>query len=265
MRTARIAVLGLCRTAIKTTSATIISSACQVRQTETTQRKHGGAATAQYISYSLYKALSAASTNCFIYRDILCATHHGYDPTMSFITRVILQKLSHRLLGTVTVTPHATPTACRYTSGRAIAKTSLVVDELRRDLVRARGNLAAEGESARARSLSRKSEVDYKVIATGSSSWPCPTRHLQPAVANKVRNVRGLFHQLTDADGRRNHGVLLALLDLEKRACENGFGSDFEPQDGLLSLIKLGSAVGSVCFSTSVARPSYGKLCRRLL
>ncbi|KAH8104367.1 hypothetical protein DFH11DRAFT_1733844 [Phellopilus nigrolimitatus] len=124
---------------------------------------------------------------------------------------------------------------------------SLAVDDLRRDL-HARGQFEAEGEHAR--------EVcpELKFLAVLDATFAAP------AVAEKVRDVRGLFHQLADADGWRDRGALLALLEHEKRVCEKGFGSDFEPQDGLLSLIKLGSAVGSVCFSTSAARLFYVKL-----
>ncbi|KAH8109148.1 hypothetical protein DFH11DRAFT_1731256 [Phellopilus nigrolimitatus] len=120
---------------------------------------------------------------------------------------------------------------------------SLAVDDLRRDL-HARSALA---------------KFVQKVIATGFLAVLDAT-FAAPAVAEKVRDVRCLFHQLADADGRRDRGALLTLLEHEKRVCEKGFGSDFEPQDGLLSLIKLGSAVGSVCFSTSVARLFYVKL-----
>ncbi|KAH8104335.1 hypothetical protein DFH11DRAFT_1883463 [Phellopilus nigrolimitatus] len=39
-------------------------------------------------------------------------------------------------------------------------------------------------------------------------------------------DVRGLFHQLAGAEGRRDRGALLALLEPEKRVRENEFGSD---------------------------------------
>ncbi|KAH8115845.1 hypothetical protein DFH11DRAFT_1542665 [Phellopilus nigrolimitatus] len=111
MRTTRIAVPGLCRTAINSTSATIVSmSACQARQAETTQRKED----------------------------------------------------------------------------RAIAKTSLVVDELRRDLS-VHGATLRPKASARARA---------KLVKENT------------AVADKVWDVRNLFHQLASANGRRDRGAL---------------------------------------------------------
>ncbi|KAH8105690.1 hypothetical protein DFH11DRAFT_1882876 [Phellopilus nigrolimitatus] len=70
-RTKRNAVLGLCRTAIKTTSATIVlTSACQVRQAETTQRKALSRSTwqrgaAQQIAPRPYKAFGAAIAALF--------------------------------------------------------------------------------------------------------------------------------------------------------------------------------------------------------
>ncbi|KAH8113707.1 hypothetical protein DFH11DRAFT_1878384 [Phellopilus nigrolimitatus] len=103
--------------------------------------------------------------------------------------------------------------------GRAIARTSLVVDELRRDLICARGNSAAEGkrERARARSFLRSDDRNWlKFLAVLNATFAAP------AVADKVRDVRCLFHQLADADGRLDRGALLALLELEKRVCEKG-------------------------------------------
>ncbi|KAH8104393.1 hypothetical protein DFH11DRAFT_1550937 [Phellopilus nigrolimitatus] len=157
--------------------------------------------------------------------------------------------LSHRLLDTVIVPPYATADRLHVhisvltafsmddeaaalidsKDGRAIAMTSLVVDELRRDDVHARRNFAAEGERARAKLVENDHNwLEFLAVLDGTFA--------APAVVDKVRAVHGLLHRLAGADGRRDRGVLLTLLELEKRACENGFGSDF---DGLLGLIKL--------------------------
>ncbi|KAH8093179.1 hypothetical protein DFH11DRAFT_1684510, partial [Phellopilus nigrolimitatus] len=48
--------------------------------------------------------------------------------------------------------------------GRTIAKTSLVVDDPRRDLVRARGNLAAEGERAREVCREVSTKITFRIM-----------------------------------------------------------------------------------------------------
>ncbi|KAH8116753.1 actin cytoskeleton organization protein [Phellopilus nigrolimitatus] len=209
--------------------------------------------TAQQIAQRLHKAFGAGGADRFLYWAVLSTVLQANDPATPPAMRAILQKLAHRLLGTVTVPPYATAdrlhvhisvlTALSLNDeaaalldseeGRAIAKTSLVVDELRRDLVRARGDFTAEGDRARAKLVEENDRNWLEFLAVLDATFAAP------ADADKVRDVRGLFRQLADADGRRDRGALLALLELEKRARENGFGSDFESQDGLLGLIKL--------------------------
>ncbi|KAH8108583.1 hypothetical protein DFH11DRAFT_1548918 [Phellopilus nigrolimitatus] len=165
--------------------------ACQVQQAETTQHKYCGAARFSR-SPSTSKAFGAARS---------------------------LPVLDHPQRYTGAYDPDEAAALLDSDEGCAIAKTSLVVDEL---LVRARGGFAAEGERARARSLSRKS---------AGRARPIP-----PAA---------------DANGRRDRDALLVILELEKHARENGFGSCADGsfifmfqniaklQNGLLDLIKL--------------------------
>ncbi|KAH8104329.1 N-acetyltransferase B complex non catalytic subunit-domain-containing protein [Phellopilus nigrolimitatus] len=185
-RTTRMAVLGLCRTAINSTSAMIVFvSACQVRQAETRQRK-----TLPLLGHPQRYA-------------------RAYDPDEA---TVLLDS----------------------EEGRPIAKMSLAVDQLRRDL----------HASARAKFVENDTPVSVLVELQSDRKWleflaVLDATFAAPAVAEKVRDVRGLFHQLADADGRCDRGALLALLELERRACENEFGSDLKSQHGMSSLIKL--------------------------
>ncbi|KAH8110341.1 hypothetical protein DFH11DRAFT_1730267 [Phellopilus nigrolimitatus] len=113
--------------------------------------------------------------------------------------------------------------------GRAIAKTFLVVDELRRDLVRARVNFAAEGERGRAKLVEENDRNWLEFLAVLDKTFAAP------AVADKVRDVRGFFNQLADADGQRDRGALLALLELDNLLYFERFGDkaccfeDFKP------------------------------------
>ncbi|KAH8103670.1 hypothetical protein DFH11DRAFT_1884055 [Phellopilus nigrolimitatus] len=206
----RNAVLGLCRTTIKTI---VLTSACQVRQAETTQRKA--------LLRSAWCALSTAARLGSAGRPSISTGPPSALRTMA-PTKPLRYSTQRRV----------SPSRRRASSWMDCAATSSVHGV----------NFAAEGKHARAKLVE---ENDTPVFT------------FAPAVADKVRNIHCLFHQLADADGRRDRGALLALLEHEKRVCEKEFGSDF---DGLLSLIKLGSAVGSVCFSTSAARLFYVKL-----
>ncbi|KAH8104402.1 hypothetical protein DFH11DRAFT_1749179, partial [Phellopilus nigrolimitatus] len=171
-RTTRIAVLGLCRTAITSTSATALfrvqyCGAARFSRSPSTSKAFGAARSLPVLGHP----------QCYT---------HAYDPDKA---AALLDSEGRR----------------------AIAKTSLVVDDLLRDLVRARGNFAAEGERAPAKLVEENDRNLLEFLAVLDTTFAAP------AVADKVRDVRNLFHQRTNAFWRRDRGALLALLELEKR------------------------------------------------
>ncbi|KAH8103633.1 hypothetical protein DFH11DRAFT_1734773 [Phellopilus nigrolimitatus] len=194
--TTRIAVLGLCRTAIKTTSATIIFMLfCS---------QHRGAARLSSSS-STFKEFGAARPLPLLSRPQRRA--HAYD---SDEAAVLLDS----------------------EEGHAIAKTSLVVDELRRGLVRARGDFAAEGERTRAKLVEKNARNCLEFLAVLDATFASPVD------ADKVREARGLIRQLQmRMDGAT---VMLCLRSWSLRSARAKTGSDLAKlQNGLLGLIKL--------------------------
>ncbi|KAH8106593.1 hypothetical protein DFH11DRAFT_1732754 [Phellopilus nigrolimitatus] len=193
-RTTRIAVLGLCRTAISSTS-----------QTSSRQR---------------------ARSLTFIFRSFRVQHHRAArfsrSPSTSkaFGAARPLPVLGHPQRYTRAYDPDEAAALLDSEEGHAIARTSLVVDDLCRDLVRARGNFAAEGE--RARSLSR-TVLDATFAV--------------PVDADKVRDARGLLRQLRmRMDGAT---VMLWLRSWSLRSTRAKTGSDLGERDSLLGLIKL--------------------------
>ncbi|KAH8110360.1 hypothetical protein DFH11DRAFT_1880634 [Phellopilus nigrolimitatus] len=176
-KTKRIAVLGLCRTAINSryNAAPPLSRA-----------QHGGVAQRIAQRPSAPSAPTASST----------AMRHAYAPTSS-TTRAVLQQLAHRLNDTVTMPPHANTDHLHVYINMLTA-------------------------------LSMNHEAAALLDSEGKRDRESGATFVPPA----------------DADKRRDHDVLLAHLELEKRARAK-MGSDLA-LDGLLSLIKLKRRLGLV-------------------
>lgn len=114
----------------------------------------------------------------YLYWAVTATMLQAHDPSTPVSTRPLLYKLAQRLLdgAGAAVPPHAS--ADRFhlhlsvlkalgalddaagllgsEEGRAIAKTSLVVDELRREIVAARGDFEVEAKAAEERVLKEK-------------------------------------------------------------------------------------------------------------
>lgn len=114
----------------------------------------------------------------YLYWAVTATMLQAHDPTTPVSTRPLLYKLAQRLLdgAGAAVPPHAS--ADRFhlhlsvlkalgalvdaagllasEEGRAIAKTSLVVDELRREIVAARGDFEVEAKAAEERVVKEK-------------------------------------------------------------------------------------------------------------
>ncbi|KAI5121380.1 hypothetical protein M0805_001193 [Coniferiporia weirii] len=208
--------------------------------------------TAQQISQRLHKFFGGGgSGDRYLYWSVLGATLQANDITTPPAMRAVLQKLAHRMLQGVEVPPHATADRLHVhisvlkalslyddaakllesDEGRAVAKTSLIIDELRREVVKARGDFEAEGARARVKIVeSDRNWLEFLAVLDATFTEP---------TAGKIEEIRGVFRELADADGTRDRGALLAILELERRARENNLGSDFDSPEGLFGLIKL--------------------------
>ena len=129
--------------------------------------------TAQLIATRLHKAFHA---DRYLYWSVIAAMLQAHDPTTPESMQPILYKLAQRLLASSDAPPYAS--ADRFhlhlsvlkalgelddaaklldtEEGKMIVKTSLVVDELRREIVKERGELEAEGIAAQAKLTTQK-------------------------------------------------------------------------------------------------------------
>lgn len=207
---------------------------------------------AQQIAQKLNKSFGAGAADRYLYWSVLSAMLQSNDCTTPEQMRPVLQKLALRLLADGELPPHASADRLHVhlsvlktlgladeaaklletEEGKAIAKTSLVVDELRRDLVKARKDFEAEGTRARGKLVDEKDRNWLEFLALIEAVFVAPD-------ATKIRETRDILRQLAELDGSKERGSLLAGLELERRAREAGLASDFESSEGLLGLIKL--------------------------
>lgn len=140
----------------------------------------------QQIAQRLHKTFGGAiggggGGDRYLYWSVLGAMLQANDATTPPAMRPVLQKLALRLLGGAEVPAHASADRLHVhlsvlktlgmheeaaalldsEEGKAVAKTSLVVDELRREIVQARSDFEAEGVRARARIVDEKCGVIY--------------------------------------------------------------------------------------------------------
>ena len=131
---------------------------------------------AQQIAQRLNKSFGAGAADRYLYWSVLSAMLQSNDCTTPTQMRPVLQKLAHRLLADVELPPHASADRLHVhlsvlktlgladdaaklldtEEGKAISKTSLVVDELRRELVKIRSDFEAEGTRARGKLVDEK-------------------------------------------------------------------------------------------------------------
>lgn len=128
---------------------------------------------AQQIATRLHKTFKG---DRYLYWTILSAMLQAQDSLTPPAMRTVLHKLAHRLLGGVEVPPYASAdrlylhlsvlranglldeaaALLNTDEGRAISRTNLIVDELRREIVRERDDFEEEGDRARARIVEEK-------------------------------------------------------------------------------------------------------------
>lgn len=174
----------------------------------------------------------------------------------------ILHKLAHRILAGAHAPPSASPdrlhvhlTALRVlgmhdaahalldgAEGRAIARTNLVLDEVRREVVYERGWGAVLEEGARAREAVRDERERNWLEFLAILDATIPPEDAAPAsdgddstvaiswksgMADRIAETRTLFTELAETDGTRDRAPLLGLLELERRARAQGAGQAF--------------------------------------
>lgn len=146
---------------------------------------------AQQVAQRLHKSfgspsgpLSGGSGDRYLYWAVLGALLQADDTSTSEAMRGVLHKLAGRLLEQSEVPPYATAERMHVhltvmqsleendkaaallesEEGKAVVKMSLVVDEMRREIVRRRGDWVKEGERARQRITEEKYVSDIFVF-----------------------------------------------------------------------------------------------------
>ncbi|PAV24074.1 actin cytoskeleton organization [Pyrrhoderma noxium] len=171
---------------------------------------------AQQIAQRLNKSFGAGAADRYLYWSVLSAMLQSNDCTTPTQMRPVLQKLAHRLLADVELPPHASADRLHVhlsvlktlgladdaaklldtEEGKAISKTSLVVDELRRELVKIRSDFEAEGTRARGKLVDEKDRNWLEFLALIEATFVTPD-------ATKIREARDVLRQLAESDGTK--------------------------------------------------------------
>ncbi|TDL21521.1 actin cytoskeleton organization protein [Rickenella mellea] len=199
---------------------------------------------AQQVATRMHKQFKS---DRFIYWSVMSAVLQAKDPSTPPTTRPILFQLAHRLLLTTPVPPTATAdrlhlhvTVLRELSlydearqllettvGKAIVKTSIVVDELRREVAVESGRWKEEGREAARRLVEEKDRnwLEFRSVLDSAFSDIIPGEDIPEPVITQVKETRDLLAGIAEADGRTDRGAALALVELEWRAREKGVSS----------------------------------------
>ncbi|CAK5277392.1 unnamed protein product [Mycena citricolor] len=187
----------------------------------------------------------------YVYWNVVGALLQANDPATPATMRTILYKLAHRLV-TSSPTPsyvHAerfhlhllivrelqlfdeARTLLDSDVGKTICATSLVCNELRRDLWRLQGLLKEEGAKAESRikDIGDRNWLEFlSVLDATFAELSSTTDDARERCSAEVSSARELFSAIAEKDGRKDRSGLLALLELEKRARAHGLSDDPE-------------------------------------
>ncbi|TFK42516.1 actin cytoskeleton organization protein [Crucibulum laeve] len=193
---------------------------------------------AQQVATRMYKQFQE---DRYLYWSIMGTVLQAEEASTPPAMRTLLYKLAHRLI-TSSPTPSYLSADRFYLHlsilrelelfdeahkliesevGGNICSTSLSCNELRREIWRLRGLTKEEGDRAKKLIVEKKdrnwleflSVLDTTFISKGES-------------AEHVKETQELFTQIAEQDGQKDRSGLLGLLELERRARENGVSFD---------------------------------------
>ncbi|KLO04672.1 actin cytoskeleton organization protein [Schizopora paradoxa] len=125
------------------------------------------------------------------------------------------------------------------TSGKAMARTNLTLDEVRRAIVTERGTEAIREESKRAMEKIQEGDRNWlEFLAVLEATLPATVDSEKATPdAESIERAREFFQGLAEKDGRKDRAPLLGLLELEKRARSHKVGvSEVDSKENLPSL-----------------------------
>ncbi|KIP09553.1 hypothetical protein PHLGIDRAFT_102803 [Phlebiopsis gigantea 11061_1 CR5-6] len=218
-------------------------------QTFSANARTGNWKAAQQVATKLHKLFKDER---YLYWSVFCAILQANDATTQPTLRPVLFKLAHRLLSSAQ-TPsfyssdrfyvHLTilkelelwddATALLSSEiGQTICSTNLTIDELRREIWKAKGSMKEEGERAQQRVKEKddRNWLEFLSVLDATfwdvSSAPETAEEAKDACLHQITKAVEFFAQIADNDGARDRSGPLALLELEKRAVSHGLSKD---------------------------------------
>ncbi|CAL1704660.1 unnamed protein product [Somion occarium] len=189
----------------------------------------------------------------YLYWSIFSAVLQANDMATPEALRPVLLKLALRLISSGNTPSYFNPdrfyvhllilrelemyddaaTLLNHEIGQKICETSLVCDEIRRDIMKLKGACKQEGEQAKVKILEKKdrnwleflSLLDATFWDIASTSEPA-SEDVKAAVTEEIAKTRKVFSEAATVDGLKDRSGLLALLELEKRTKSHGLWTD---------------------------------------
>lgn len=218
-------------------------------QTFSANARTGNWKSAQQVATKMYKLFKDER---YLYWSIFCAVLQANDQTTQPALRPVLYKLAHRLISSAQ-TPsfysadrffvHLTilkelelwddATALLSSEiGQTICNTNLTIDELRRDIWRAKGSVKDEGERAQQRIQEKddRNWLEFLSVLDATfwdvTSTPEPTEENKESCRHHINKTKEFLAQIADKDGSQDRSGPLALLELEKRCVAHHLATD---------------------------------------
>ncbi|KAF9792094.1 actin cytoskeleton organization protein [Thelephora terrestris] len=177
----------------------------------------------------------------YIYWSVISAVLQAKDPSTPASMLPVLFKLSHRLLSSAVIPSHVS--ADRFylhlsilkelqlwddahqllttVPGNAICETSLIVDEIRREVWKQKGLWEEEKQIAQRRITEKGDRNWLEFLAVLDATFS-----MEESAVERVEEARKFFSEIAELDGRKDRSGPLALLELEKRARERSISED---------------------------------------
>ncbi|KAL4251731.1 MDM20/NAA25 family protein [Abortiporus biennis] len=188
----------------------------------------------------------------FLYWSVFSTLLQANDPSTPPELQPVLLKLAQRLIETTSVPSYSSPDrlyvhilvlrelklydealALLTTEiGQAICETSLVCEELRRDLIHLKGLIKEEGDRAEQRIVEKKDRNWLEFISLlDAALWdvtsvPEPSDEAKAAAKERIKHTQEVLAKVAEEDGLKDRSAALASLDLEKRARAQDVSTD---------------------------------------
>ncbi|KAJ3537583.1 hypothetical protein NM688_g6661 [Phlebia brevispora] len=218
-------------------------------QTFSANARTGNWKAAQQVAARMHKQFQE---DRYLYWSVFCAVLQANDPATPPALRPVLYKLAHRLISSATIPSFVS--ADRFyvhlmilkelqmydeatkllesEMGRAVCRTSLVCDELRREIWTLKGSIKEEGQRAQDKVLKQgdRNWLEFLSVLDATFSDVASAKEVDDAAKESckelINKTQQFLAQVADRDGMRDRSGPLALLELEVRARKYGLSTD---------------------------------------